>query len=540
MVSGPSVEELRKFRAEYETFLTVSKRVINLARQITDGQAYILSRTQGDRIHNDANSHAQSLVDAKEHRAAEYLERIASSDASGSAEDVAAHLTAIEMGRHFHKAWIRLGQLEKSYIISIDAAIKDDYARKIDQEIKLIAERTAALASTLSDADRRILQAFGVKSAECRQSNEEIRRLSRLPTREQAELLSKTEGEAAFQRERDALMNIIRTAEESMEAEVALPGQEYVKTVKPKLDAGITGIATAVGISLWIIAGITGTLTVVLARMRRVASADLTGDPIPVKTGDEIGQLATATNEMKSSLRAIVMSIASNSEQVSAAVGVLPEKAVKVGEILTVINNIADQPNLLALNAAIEATRAGEHDRSFAVVADEVRKLAERMQEATREVSRSITEIQSSTGEATEMMDASKDRVTSGVQLARQAGESLESIVRGSTRVAQSDRFDRGGGGGSVRDKHGDRAFDRGDLWACGRGDAGRQPGGGDTVVGQRREPARTRLAIQGLILPHKTPHQPHNAPLPAIRGRAFFPPRPPGIAGCGVRHSVP
>jgi methyl-accepting chemotaxis protein len=130
--------------------------------------------------------------------------------------------------------------------------------------------------------------------------------------------------------------------------------------------------------------------------------------------------------------------IAAQVESTAVAVGQLSEKAVQIGEILTVINDIADQTNLLALNAAIEAARAGEHGRGFAVVADEVRKLAERTQQATQEVSRSIGEIQTSTGDATEMMGASKHRVSSGVELAQQAGRSLESIVQGSTTVAQS------------------------------------------------------------------------------------------------------
>lgn len=106
-----------------------------------------------------------------------------------------------------------------------------------------------------------------------------------------------------------------------------------------------------------------------------------------------------------------------------------------IGEIISVIDDIADQTNLLALNAAIEAARAGEQGRGFAVVADEVRKLAERTSKATGEITGMIKSIQSDTGQAVNSMQKGLHEVRSGQDLVDKAGGSLNEIMSMSQRV---------------------------------------------------------------------------------------------------------
>ena len=107
----------------------------------------------------------------------------------------------------------------------------------------------------------------------------------------------------------------------------------------------------------------------------------------------------------------------------------LSHQAEGIGQIMSVISDIADQTNLLALNAAIEAARAGDAGRGFAVVADEVRKLAEKTMTATHEVGQVISGIQEGTRKSVAGVDISIGTIQEATNLANQSGETLHTIV---------------------------------------------------------------------------------------------------------------
>ncbi|MFW0884029.1 methyl-accepting chemotaxis protein [Candidatus Acidulodesulfobacterium sp. H_13] len=125
-----------------------------------------------------------------------------------------------------------------------------------------------------------------------------------------------------------------------------------------------------------------------------------------------------------------IKNVAVLTQQLGDLINGLEKSSFEIGEIISVINDIADQTNLLALNAAIEAARAGESGRGFAVVADEVRKLAERTVRATKEIASKVQAMQHSTMNTKSSMDSTMHEVDLSVSYASKAGKSLGSIEK--------------------------------------------------------------------------------------------------------------
>ena len=116
----------------------------------------------------------------------------------------------------------------------------------------------------------------------------------------------------------------------------------------------------------------------------------------------------------------------------------LSEQGQAIGEIITTVNDLAEQSNLLAVNAAIEATRAGEYGKGFAVVAQEVRSLAEQSRQATTQVRTILMEVQKATSAAVLATEQGTKTVTAGVKQATDAGESIGVLTGGVGEAAQA------------------------------------------------------------------------------------------------------
>jgi methyl-accepting chemotaxis protein len=197
-----------------------------------------------------------------------------------------------------------------------------------------------------------------------------------------------------------------------------------VSICKIKKDTGTTVLAAAEqkeqSVSVAVAAEeMAATLNEVAANTQRAAQ-------LSAQVDGAAGAGMTAVGETFQCMEVINGSVTNTLETVER----LAASSGKIEEIITLIEDVADQTNLLALNAAIEAARAGEHGRGFAVVADEVKSLSAKTAASTKEIAQIIRSIQNESRAATESITIEKERVGEGVAKSETARNSLENILR--------------------------------------------------------------------------------------------------------------
>ncbi len=266
----------------------------------------------------------------------------------------------------------------------------------------------------------RLKRALDVMVAELRQGIDASRKAAEESARMAAEA-----GKAARQAELAHKKDEIRRQGMLGAGETLESVAETIQSATAELKTEAAGVSRGAEEQKSIIADTATLVEQMLASIMSVAESAAEAAGASEEAG---GKAKNGAEVVNNSVEAIGR-VSSLAEALKAEMADLGKQAESIGQVMTVISDIADQTNLLALNAAIEAARAGEAGRGFAVVADEVRKLAEKTMHATQEVGRVIQAIQKSARDNIKNMDAAAQAVQTATSLAGESREALGEIV---------------------------------------------------------------------------------------------------------------
>ncbi|MBK5275076.1 MAG: methyl-accepting chemotaxis protein [Desulfuromonadales bacterium] len=147
-------------------------------------------------------------------------------------------------------------------------------------------------------------------------------------------------------------------------------------------------------------------------------------------------QAQQGLDSMAATMRAM-QEIVRSSDESFASINRLSLYSVRVGEFLSVIQEVVEQTNLLSLNASIIAAQAGERGKAFAVVAAEVRSLAHRTSASTKEIEELVRNIQNETAAVQRSVAQGRDKVTEGVKISSLTNDALATIDKSAEEASR-------------------------------------------------------------------------------------------------------
>ncbi|WP_027936816.1 methyl-accepting chemotaxis protein [Anaeroarcus burkinensis] len=375
--------EVEGLRTKLQAYRQVHKQVLTLAGQNKNAEAYQLFKTQAEPLGLSFN---QVLVQLSE----DVKKEAAAMNEQGKKDFSQASLTftmilAVSIVLGLALGWTitkRITSRLSATVVFLDHVAEGDFSQEVP---------------TASMADR---SEFGALATSVDKMNRSIGALIRnlLNTAEQLAASSEeltASADQSAQASNQVAQSITEVAKGSDEQ---LRAAEQARDMVEQMSKGIDQVAQ--------------NTMVVSASAQKTAGAAAEGEQSVGQAVAQMGIIETKT------------------EATAEVIASLEERSKQIGQIVEVISTIAAQTNLLALNAAIEAARAGEAGRGFAVVADEVRKLAEQSQDAAKQITELIGEVQGRTNQAVLFMNEGRREVETGAKVVNSAGQSFADILR--------------------------------------------------------------------------------------------------------------
>ena len=381
-ISDKEKNEVKELKAALAKYRDVRKNVLDLANENKNAEAYIVYQGQAKSLANEFSKMLQNIAEETKKAATEMNEQNQKSFAL--ANMIFVGLIAAGMVLGLLIGWIIAKRITKSLHAVVDfveTVSKGDFTRTI-------------MAENLQDKSE-----FGNVFKAIAMMNQNIKTLI-------TQLSATAEQLAASSEELTA------SAEQSAQASNQVAGS--VTDVAHSAESQVVS-SDAAKEKVEQIAKVIGEV----ANHTEMAAASA-------------GKTAAIANEGEGAISQVVEQmniIEQKTNSTAAVIGDLESKSKQIGQIVEVIANISGQTNLLALNAAIEAARAGEAGKGFAVVAEEVRKLAEQSQDAAKQITGLINDVQDQTDRAVAFMGDGKSEVDKGAKVVKTAGQSFHEIL---------------------------------------------------------------------------------------------------------------
>jgi len=385
LVDASGRDALDDFAETWDRYIEVNGKVRDLARLNSNTRAFNLSSNEGRQAFDEAQALLEQIVDTN--------------TSAFEARQNEQNKEVIRLGRtaaksaELNRALVEMQRAEKNLILATTQEEMDACAKAIERREQEVRALSAELKGMLTGENLdRLEQAMAAFDA-FDKINDQVRELSRENGNKRAFDLSSTDGRTLSDDAEAKLTRIVEKNLEELQGEVAAAENSYRAALTLILVIIGAGVSGGVFLAWLIVSGIVRGIKPAVERAKQIAEKDLTADPLPVRTKDEVGQLCAAVNEMSNALNTIVGDVRSSASDVAAA--------------------------STEIAATAEQVSAGVDEQS-----DQITQVAS----AVEEMSRSISEVATSSNDASSNANAAGSAAQEGGQVVSQTIADMQDI----------------------------------------------------------------------------------------------------------------